>query len=152
MNLHKQFLLNASNIEVISYGDFVRVLKLQRLELSKEENQIIFDKFSQGDSIGHYLNFSSFIRNFKRILSDIRLDCVEKAFTSLDTDSTEMLLVDDIKLKFNAGKHPDVVRNLRSEDEIVVEFLDCFDLNYNFLVRLFILNFRLLMRILILLI
>ena len=134
MNLHKQFLLNSSNIEAISFGDFIKVLKLQRLDLSKEENQIIFNKFSQGESNGLYLNFSTFIRNFKRILADIRLECVEKAFMSLDTDSTEMLHVDDIKLKFNATKHPDVVRNLRSEDEILVEFLDCFDLNYNFLV------------------
>jgi hypothetical protein len=141
MNLHKQFLLNSSNINAISYGDFVQVLKLQRLEFTREENQAIFNRFSHaeasnnaGEFNGQYLNFSSFVRNFKKILSDIRLDYVEKAFTALDTDCSEMLVVDDIKLKFNAANHPDVVKNLRSEDDVVVEFLDCFDLNYNFLV------------------
>jgi hypothetical protein len=135
MNLHKQFLLNCSNINAISYGDFIKVLKLQRIELSKEENQDIFDKFSSNNQ---FLNFSSFIRNFKKILSSVRLECVEKAFTSLDIDCTEMLSVDDIKLKFNAASHPDVMKNNRSEDDVIVEFLDCFELNYNFLVCFYI--------------
>jgi Ca2+-binding EF-hand superfamily protein len=138
MNLHKQFLLNCTNLNTISYGDFVRVMRLQRLDFNKEDYDCIFEKFksdpnSESNS-GNYLNFSGFIRNFKRVLPEKRLQFVELAFASLDEQRSEMLSIDEIKLKFNASKHPDVFRRTRSEDEVVTEFLDCFELNYNFLV------------------
>jgi len=134
MNLHKQFLLNCSNINTISFGDFVKVLKLQRIELENDEFQTIFEKSLINNQ---FLNFSAFIRNFKKILSQIRLEWVEKAFSFLDVESTEMLVVDDIKLKFDASSHPEVLSKIRSEDDVIVEFLDCFELNYNFLVLLY---------------
>lgn len=141
MNLHKQFLLNCTNLNAISYGDFVKVLKLQRIDFPKEDYDQIFEKFkvlpknqpSYG-GVTQFLNFSGFIRNFKKVLSNNRLQCVEKVFGQLDVDRTEMLFVEDIKLKFDGSKHPDVKKKLRSEDDITMEFLDCFELNYNFLV------------------
>jgi hypothetical protein len=62
------------------------------------------------------------------------LNLVEKAFASLDLENSEMLFIEDIKLKFDAARHPDVTSRVRSEDDIAMEFLDCFELNYNFLV------------------
>jgi Ca2+-binding EF-hand superfamily protein len=132
MNLHKQFLLNCTNLQTISFGDFVKVLKLQRYEIAKEVYSSLFDRCKMKNQ--NYLNFSEFIRHFKQVLPDQRLSIVEKAFASLDVDSTEMLFIDDVRLKFDGSRHPDVLRKTRSEDEILMEFLDCFELNYNFLV------------------
>jgi hypothetical protein len=151
MNLHKQFLFNCSNLSCISLGDFIKVLKLQRIDLSKEEYEHIFDRFkhSSKNETNYYnnrvnvqssqisfLNFPGFIRNFKKILNDTRLHYVEKVFSSLDVERSEMLFIEEIKLKFNSSQHPEVLGKLRSEDEVVTEFLDCFDLNYNLLVRI----------------
>jgi Ca2+-binding EF-hand superfamily protein len=133
MNLHKQFLLSCTNLGTISYNDFVRVLKLQKLELSKEVTEFIFESFRQQNS--NYLNFPNFIRNFKKILNENRLFYVENVFSKLDTQKTEMLNIEDVKFKFDSGNHPDVLRRVRTEDDIITEFLDCFDLNYNFLVN-----------------
>ena len=50
--------------------------------------------------------------------------------------STRDIIADleyDIKLKFNPKNHPDVVNCKKNEDEIITEFLDCFELNYNLL-------------------
>jgi hypothetical protein len=47
-----------------------------------------------------------------------------------------MLNIEEVKLKFNAANHPDVINHIKSEDDVITEFLDCFDLNYNFLVIL----------------
>jgi Ca2+-binding EF-hand superfamily protein len=139
MNLHKQFLLNCTNPGAISYGDFVKVLRLQKIDFSKDDLDQIFDRFKasssgQGGQIGTFLNFSGFIRHFKKILSESRLALVEKAFASLDSENSEMLFIEDIKLKFDACSHPEVQNRIKSEDDIAVEFLDCFELNYNFLV------------------
>jgi hypothetical protein len=138
MNLHKQFLLNCTNPNTISYGDFLKVLKLQRIELKKEDYDEIFERFKNSQKNfnydGTFLNFSAFIRNFKKILPDSRLNWVEKVFSSLDSERSEMLFIEDIKLKYDPSRHPDVLKKIRNEDDVIVEFLDCFELNYNFLV------------------
>ena len=132
MNLHKQFLFSCPNLSTISFRDFVKVLTLQRLDLSKEEIEFFFENFST-DNKGEYLNFPNFIRAFKKVLNDNRLNAVEKAYGSLDKEQTENLLIDDIKLKFNPKRHHDVLKGIKNEDEIITEFLDCFELNYNLL-------------------
>ncbi len=141
MNLHKQFLLSCGQLGSISYGDFVKVLKLQKIELHKDDYDNIFDLFKQQvkNSLGitSFLNFPHFIRNFKQVLADKRLVIVEKAFSILDTTQSEMLSIEEVKFKFNSANHPAVRKGILSEDEIAVEFLDCFDLNYNFLVSIF---------------
>lgn len=138
MNLHKQFLLNCKDLNGITYGDLVKVLKLQRIDFSKDDYDFLFEKFKVNTKnslgIGSSLNFSGFIRHFKQILSKERLLHVEKVFSFLDTERTEMLFIEDVKLRFDASHHPDVLRKIRSEDDIMMEFLDCFELNYNFLV------------------
>lgn len=132
MNLHKQFLFTCNNLASITFNDFVHVLKLQRIEMSQTEIENIFNRYSQEEN-GSFLNFPLFIRAFKKELKDTRLDVVEKAFSYLDRDQTETLFLDDIKLKFNGRNHPEVKLGRKNEDEIITEFLDCFELNYNLL-------------------
>ncbi len=141
MGLHKQFLLSCQNLNAISLNDFSKVLKLQRLDFAKEELEALFKKFkivNKDNPIEPaFLNFAGFIRSFKAVLNEKRLQAIETAFAILDEDKTEMLFLDDVKVKFNAKKHPEVLRKRRNEDEVLLEFIDCFDLNYAYLVRSF---------------
>lgn len=132
MYLHRQFLFSCTNLATISFNDFIKVLTLQRLDLQKEDYEILFSKYCQEEN-NSYLNFPNFIRAFKKILNDKRLEAVEKAFGHLDREQTESLFIDDIKLRFNPSNHPEVLQNIKNEDEIITEFLDCFELNYNLL-------------------
>ena len=132
MNLHKQFLFTCNNLASITFNDFAHVLKLQRIEMSPSEIENVFNRYSQEEN-GSFLNFPLFIRAFKKELKDSRLDVVEKAFSYLDRDQTETLFLDDIKLRFNGRGHPEVKLGRKNEDEIITEFLDCFELNYNLL-------------------
>ncbi len=131
MNLHKQFIFTCSNLSTINLNDLIKVLTLQRFGLSKNDCEKIFYKFC--DDNKEYLLFSNFIRNFKKVLNNNRLDAVENAFNRIDKNNTEMVFSDDIKLKFNAKKHPEVLKGNKNEEEILTEFLDCFELNYNLL-------------------
>ena len=72
-----------------------------------------------------------FLKELKTALSDSRLEVVENAFLSLDEKEQDSIAIDLVKLTFNASNHPDLIK--RSEEEILIEFLDCFDLNYNIL-------------------
>ncbi len=138
INLHKQFLLSCQNLNSISLNDFSKVLKLQRLDFSKEDIDFLFRKYKIANKNNPiepaFLNFPGFIRSFKAVLNQNRLRAVEAAFAALDEDKTEMLFLDDVKIKFNAKQHPEALRQRRSEEEILLEFIDCFDLNYVYLV------------------
>jgi len=139
INLHKQFLLCCQNLNSISLNDFTKVFKLQRLDFAKEDYENMFQNFQNTNKNftiePHFLNFAGFIRSFKAVLNEKRLHAVETAFSVLDEDKTEMLFLDDIKMKFNAKKHPEVFRKRRNQEEILLEFLDCFDLNNAYLVK-----------------
>ena len=38
--------------------------------------------------------------------------------------------ISDIKISYNASKHPDVMMGKRSENDVLYEFLDTFEANY----------------------
>jgi Ca2+-binding EF-hand superfamily protein len=134
MSLHKQFLLTCNNLDMITFNDFTKVLKLQRIDLSKSESEKLFENFSTKENLIdnlneiQLLNFPKFIREFKKVLNSKRLKCIENAFAILDEDSTEMLCIEDLIMKFNIKNHPDLKKKGKSEDEILLEFVDSLDI------------------------
>ena len=52
---------------------------------------------------------------------------VQKAFSVIDKDRSGVLDTSDIKSCYNAKKHPDVLSGKRTEDDILLEFLDTFE-------------------------
>ena len=49
----------------------------------------------------------------------------------IDKDGSGILDIDDIKDSYNASKHPDVIAGKRTEDDILVEFLQTFEAHHN---------------------
>ena len=64
-------------------------------------------------------------------MSPIRKDFVAKAFKKIDKDGSGTLDINDIKSAYNAKMHPDVKAGKRTEDEILGEFLDTFELHHS---------------------
>jgi hypothetical protein len=58
----------------------------------------------------------------------------------MDKDKSGVLDMSDIKDVYNAKKHPDVIQGKRTEEDILGEFLDTFELHYSLNVKL---NFNL---------
>jgi hypothetical protein len=56
---------------------------------------------------------------------------VEKAFRKIDKDSSGFIEVDDIKDTYNASKHPDVIQGRKTENQILMEFLETFEMHHN---------------------
>ena len=133
MNLHKQFILTCKDLSSIPYEEFLNVMSLQRLSLSNIEYKNLFLSFADEDNKNN-LNFPNFIRAFKKVLNDKRLSAIENAFTKLDKNGNDCVSIDDIKMKFNAKENDSVIKGEKDEEEILCEFLDCFDLNYNLLI------------------
>jgi Ca2+-binding EF-hand superfamily protein len=55
---------------------------------------------------------------------------VRKAFDRLDKDKSGIINVDDIKGVYNGKNHPDVKAGKKSEDEVLSEFLDTFEMHH----------------------
>jgi hypothetical protein len=49
----------------------------------------------------------------------------------MDKDKSGVLNLDDIKQTYNAKLHPDVKSGKKSEDDILLEFLDTFEMHYS---------------------
>lgn len=130
--LHLEFINSCPDLSKITYEDFINILEIQHINLPELDYQNIFNQFTSKHN-NKYLDFSSFIRNFKKELNENKLSNVEQAFTNIDVNENEKVPLNVIKKKFRGDRHPDVLSGRKTEEEIILEFLDCFNINYEIL-------------------
>lgn len=63
-------------------------------------------------------------------MNSARRNLAEKAFKIIDKDGSGILDINDIRGTYNAKKHPDVISGKKTEDEILGEFLDTFEIHF----------------------
>ena len=63
-------------------------------------------------------------------MNNYRRGLCERAFKIMDRDRSGVLNIDDIKGVYNAKHHPDVKAGKKTEDEVLGEFLDTFEMHY----------------------
>lgn len=56
---------------------------------------------------------------------------VRRAFDKLDSNKNGIIEIDDIKSFYNAKMHPDVKAGKKTQDEVLAEFLDTFELHHS---------------------
>ena len=66
-------------------------------------------------------------------LSQIRREIVIRAFNKLDRDNSGVVDMRDIEGVYSAKQHPDVKAGRKTEQEILQEFLDTFELHFSML-------------------
>ena len=130
--LHLEFINSCHDLSKIPFNDFVNVLEIQHINLSNSDMKDLFNIFASKNN-PNFLNFSAFIRNYKIQLNENKLSCVEQAFSNIDTNENDKVPLNLIKKKFKANNHPDVLNGIRKEEDIILEFLDCFNINYEIL-------------------
>ena len=130
--LHLEFINSCHDLSKITFNDFINVLEIQHINLSNSDMKDLFNIFASKNN-PNFLNFSAFIRNYKIQLNGNKLSCVEQAFSNIDTSENDKVPLNLIKKKFKANNHPDVLNGIRKEEDIILEFLDCFNINYEIL-------------------
>ena len=77
-------------------------------------------------------------------MNKFRVNLCMKAFNILDKDGSGHLDIEDIKGiylyiyiyihigVYNAAKHPDVIQGKKTEDDVLTEFLDTFEMHYSY--------------------
>jgi Ca2+-binding EF-hand superfamily protein len=71
------------------------------------------------------------LRIIRGDLTPPRLALVQKAFSKLDKDGSGIVDIDDIRDVYNPNKHPDVMSGKKKPDQILVEFLETFEMHHN---------------------
>ena len=130
--LHLEFINSCQDLSRISFNDFMNIIEIQHIKLSEPDCKNIFNQFSSKNN-KNYLDFSSFIRNFKIELNENKLSLVEDAFNKIDINGNDRIPLNLIKKRFKAEGHPDVLKGRKNEEDIILEFLDCFNINYEIL-------------------
>ena len=131
--LYSQFLSLCPDLNKISLNDFILVLKIQHLNIDINSAKKIFNMFSIIEGDQKFLDFYSFMRTYKKELNEYKLNIVEEIFSKIDTKGEDKINLNVLKMKYDASRHPDVLNGKYSEDEKIMEFLDCFGLCYDIL-------------------
>ena len=64
-------------------------------------------------------------------MNDFRKALAMRAFKTLDKDHSGVIDLSDIKQTYNAKKHPKVISGEKTEDEILWEFMDTFEVHHS---------------------
>lgn len=113
----------------LSLPEFKSALADYRIACEPDEAQALFKSFDTNRD--GQLNYDEFLMAVKGPMNERRQKIVMQAFRKLDKDGSGIVDIDDIKGVYNAGKHPDVKSGKKSEDQILCEFLDTFEMHYN---------------------
>jgi Ca2+-binding EF-hand superfamily protein len=106
---------------LISLNNFLSAAQSYTM-LSQDELKIIFDLFDR-DKVGS-INYNELIQTIVEPVSPNRKLIIQKIYDNFNKDNNGKVSINEMKLSFNARRHPDVISGKKSEGEIFGEFLD----------------------------
>jgi len=110
--------------------EFKKACKDFRIGVSDPDAERLFRIFDR-DRSGS-IDYDEFLRGVRGEMNQFRANIAKKAFAIMDKDKSGTLDIDDIKQTYNAKMHPDVKSGKKTEDDILMEFLDTFEMHYAF--------------------
>lgn len=105
--------------------EFAKAMHDFRMELNPKQCSQAFDIFDR-DGSGE-ISYDEFLRSIRGTMNEMRVALCKKAYKIMDTDGSGQLDINDIRQTYNAKQHPDVKSGKKTEDEILLEFLDTFE-------------------------
>lgn len=111
----------------LSIQEFWKACKDFRVNISQDECRKLFDLFDENDD--GELHYDELMVNIRGQLSPFRKKLIKKAFDKLDADGNGQLEASDVKAFFNAKNHPDVKSRKKTEDEVLDDFLQTFEVH-----------------------
>lgn len=130
IGLGKQFrIMDDNNSRSLDQYEFNKAMKDYMLGFSDNEMKVLFNYFDidRGGSV----DYDEFIRALRGPMNPARKKLVAQAYNKLDKDKNGYIDVNDIKGVYNATKHPDVLQGKKTEEQILMEFLETFEVHHS---------------------
>jgi len=121
-------IMDDDNSKSLDNDEFAKALKSYRISQDPLEIKAIFETFDPDRSGA--INYDEFLRGVMGEMNKKRRQLVVRAFKVIDKDGSGVLDINDIKGRYNAKKHPDVMSGKTTEEEVLFEFLDTFEESY----------------------
>jgi Ca2+-binding EF-hand superfamily protein len=128
--LGRQFkIADDNNSKSLDIEEFKKCVHDFRIGLTPKDSERLFKIFDRSNDGS--IDYEEFLRGVRGEMNEFRKGFCMKAFASMDTDKSGVLDIDDIRQRYNAKKHPDVIAGKKTEDEILYEFLDTFETHHS---------------------
>lgn len=121
-------IIDNNNNKSLDKHEFKQVMQEMRLYLSDAQLKTAFETFDRNRDGA--ISYEEFLRAIVGNMNDFRRKFVEKAFKIIDVDNDQVLTVKDIKEKYNADFHPDVISGKKTEWDVYEEFLGTFEQHF----------------------
>ena len=132
MSIRREFMIaDNDNSKRIDINAFKKFCKDYRINLDENDINLIFVELDTNKD--GTLNYQEFVKGIIGDMNERRKNIVLKAFQSLDKNGNGIIELDDIRDTYNAKNHPDVKSGKKTEDEVLAEFLDTFEYEFNLL-------------------
>lgn len=117
---------NSRNLDIY---EFTKAMKDYMLGFSDAEIKQLFNYFDIDR--GGAVDYDEFIRALRGPMNPARKKLVAQAYNKLDKDRSGFIDINDIKGVYNAKKHPDVLQGKKTEEQILLEFLETFETHHS---------------------
>lgn len=107
--------------------EFWKAMNDFRVKISQDECRHLFSLFDEDDN--GELSIDEFLLAIRGQLNDFRKQIIKQAYDKLDKDKNGTLDYSDLKGVYNAKGHPDVKSGKKTEEEVVQDFLETFEVH-----------------------
>ncbi len=115
--------------KTLSEPEFIKAVKDFRVGIPEDSVPTLFGAFDTNRD--GTINYDEFLYAIRGELNDFRRGLVEKAFRKIDKDGSGGLDINDIKGVYKTDKHPEVIAGRKTEDQVLMEFLETFEAHHN---------------------
>ena len=130
IGLGKQFrIMDDNNSRSLDLYEFSKAIKDYMLGFTDSEIRALFSYFDYDRS--GTLSYDEFLQSIRGPLNASRKKLVVQAFNKLDRDGNQWIDINDIKGVYSAKSHPDVLAGRKTEEQILIEFLETFETHHS---------------------
>jgi len=77
------------------------------------------------------IDYDELLRAIRGPMNEFRTNLVRQAFKKIDRDGSGLLDIEDIRGVYSAKTHPDVRSGKKSEEDVLCDFLETFEMHHN---------------------
>jgi len=77
------------------------------------------------------IDYDELLRAIRGPMNEFRTNLVRQAFKKIDRDGSGLLDIEDIRGVYSAKTHPDVRAGKKSEEDVLCDFLETFEMHHN---------------------
>lgn len=129
IGLRRQFkIMDDNGSGTLDMYEFKKGIKDFQIGIDEKDIEGLFKAFDIDGSGA--IDFDEFIRVVVGPMNQFRTQLVQKAFAKIDFSGDGVLDINDIKDKYDGSKHPDVKSGKKTEEEVLKEFLETFEMHH----------------------